>query len=432
MTFFQFAAFGLLGPLVLTNPAFAAAPTNEADREVRATGKTNPQFASFDQLMISFLKRNQEIPGAALAVKRDGQIVYARGFGYADMEKKQPVEPNALFRIASISKTITAAAILQLAERGRLKLDDHVFNVLQLKAPAEPKATFDERWKKITIRQLLWHTGGWDRDQKDGFDPMFRSTEIVQELHLAASPGPDAIIKFMLRRPLDFEPGEKMVYSNFGYCLLGRIIAKVSGQNYEAYVKKEVLAPLGITTMKLGRTLLEHRAKGEVKYYGPGEGLAVLGPQLGAPVPWQYGGWNLEAMAAHGGWIASAEALVHFAAAFDEPAACKILKEKSIQEMFARPHGQAEAASDGKPSLAYYGFGWGVRPLAREGALNTWHSGSLNGTSAIVVRRGDGMTWAVLFNSREGTRKGKQRQEPAEVIGSLVHEAADAYLNKAK
>jgi CubicO group peptidase (beta-lactamase class C family) len=409
----------------LTPPLHADGP------DVPATGKTGPPFASFDQMMIAFLKRNHEVPGAAIAVARDGKIVYSRGFGFADKEKKELVEPQSLFRIASVTKPLTAVAILQLVERGHLKFDDHVFNVLKLKAPNDSKIAFDERWKKVTIRQLLQHTGGWDRDKKRGFDPMFRSPAIVQELHMAPPAEPDAIISYMLRRHLDFEPGHKMVYSNFGYCLLGRVIEKVSGHDYEDYVRKEVLAPLGVSTMKLGKTLLEHRAKGEVKYYSPGEGAAVMGPHLGKLVPWPYGAWCLEAMAAHGGWLAPAEALVRFAAAFDQPAACKILNEKSIQEMFARPEGLAGHAPDGKPLDAYYGLGWEVLPVGA-GKFNTWHTGSLDGTSTILVRRFDRMTWAVLFNSHEGAPKGKKRQEPADSIDGLVHAAADAYLKKAK
>lgn len=392
---------------------------------VPATGKTDAKFVSFDQLMTSFLKKNEHVPGAGIAVARDGQIVYARGFGYSNKEKKEPVEPQALFRIASVSKPITGVAILHLVERGKLKLDDHVFDVLQLKAPAE---NFDQRWKKVTIWQLLHHTAGWDRNKKGGFDPMFRPIDIAKEVNATPPAGPGAIIQYMLHRPLDFDPGAKMAYSNFGYCILGRVIEKISRQSYEAYVRKEILAPLGITSMKIGRTLLEERAKGEVKYYDSGVGTAVLGPQLGKPIPQPYGAWYLEAMEAHGGWIASAEDLVRFAVAFDHPAKCKILKEKSIEEMFARPAGLAGHDADGKPLSSFYGCGWQVRPTAHGSMRNTWHNGSLPGTSTLLVRRDDGMTWAVLFNSRDGELKGKRQTQPAGEIDSLMHAAANEYL----
>jgi CubicO group peptidase (beta-lactamase class C family) len=353
-----------------------------------------------------------------LAVARNGRIVYTRGYGYADRDKKEPVEPNALFRIASISKPFTAVAVLQLVQSGKLNLDDKVFQVLELKAPEDFAVPLDERWKKVTILHLLQHRGGWDRDKS--FDPMFRSPDICQEMKVAPPADQEAIIHYMLRQPLDFDPGERIVYSNFGYCLLGRVIEKVSGKGYEAYVKEKVLAPLGIKGMQLGKTLLKERAKGEVMYYD-GEGTAIMGPNIGKQEPMPYGCWCLESMDSHGGWIASAEDLVRFGAAFNRPKQCKILDAKSIQTMFARPPGAAGEDKNGKPADSWYGCGWSVRPVGN-GKENTWHGGSLDGTSTLLVRRSDGLTWAALFNSREAVKG----QEPAGEINGLLHEAADA------
>jgi N-acyl-D-amino-acid deacylase len=374
--------------------------------------------------MTSFL-REQELPGAALAVARDSRLIYSRGFGYADRAAEELVRPGALFRIASISKPLTAVAVLQLVERGRLKLNDRLFEVLQLQQPKGREVRFDPRWKKVTVLHLLQHRGGWDRDKS--FDPMFRSPAIVKELEVPPPARPRDIIRYMLRRPLDFDPGAKDVYSNFGYCLLGRVIEKVSGQSYEEYVRKEVLAPLGIHDMRLGATLPEKRAPGEVKYYvrKGATGPAVMGPHLGKPVPLPYGAWCLESMDAHGGWLASAPDLVRFAAAFDHPQRCKILKPKSIETLFARPPGAAGHKPNGKPRDAYYACGWMVRPVGDRGGANTWHAGSLDGTSTLLVRRHDGLTWAVLFNSRNSVKK----VEPADAIDPLLHEAADAVKN---
>ena len=325
--------------LLCTSLLPAAEPREKnAEPDIPTTGKTDAAFAGFDLVMTSFLKK-QQLPGAALAVAQNGKLVYAHGFGYADLEKKEAVQPAALFRIASLSKPITAVAIFQLVERNKLKLDAPVFEVLGLKEPDDPKVKFDARWKHVTILQLMQHTGGWSRERT--FDPMFRSPLIVEELKVAAPACPDAIVQYMLRRPLDFDPGSQYAYSNFGYFLLGRVIEKASGEDYETYVRKEVLAPLGIKSMKLGKTLAADRADGEVKYYASGMSEAVLGPNRGELVSLPYGAWNHEAIAAHGGWLASAEELVQFAAAFDRPAKCRILSEKSIKDMFARPEGAA-------------------------------------------------------------------------------------------
>ncbi len=397
----------------------AAAPVGTA--EVVSTGPVHPALAPFDRLMTSFLEEHQ-LPGAALAVARNGRLVYSRGFGWADRARREPVQPGSLFRIASVSKPITAAAILHLVEQGKLHLHDRVLEVLHLRAARGGKANFDERWRQVTILHLLQHTGGWDRDHS--FDPMFISPDVVRELKVPPPARPEDIIRYMLRRPLDFDPGSKHVYSNFGYCLLGRVIEKVSGQGYEDYVRDEILAPLGITRMRLGKTLLVERARGEVKYHVRDRDTApaIMGPELGKRVPWPYGGWCLESMDAHGGWIASAEDLVRFASAFNDSATCKVLGERGIRTMFAPPAGLLGHKKNGKPKEVYYACGWEVRPVGDRGQANTWHTGLLDGTSAILVRRWDGLTWAVLFNASR-TANGK---EPAGLIDGLVHEAADA------
>jgi N-acyl-D-amino-acid deacylase len=407
-------------------PAFAAEPG------IPATGKTGPDFASFDDMMLDFMKTNPGVPGAALAVARDGKLIYSRGFGYADRERKEPVQPQSLFRIASLTKPFTAVAVLQLIERGKLKFEDRVFDVLQLQVADDTQMKFDERWRKITIRQLLQHTAGWDRDRKGGFDPMFISAEVVQALEVKPPADQGAIIRYMLRKPLDYEPGTKVVYSNFGYCLLGRVIEKVSGQKYEDYVRKEVQEPLGIRSMRLGKTLLADRAPGEVKYYEYEKYTAVMGPDLGKPVAAPYGGFCLEALDSHGGWLASAEDLVLFAAAFNQPDRCKILKRSSIEEMFACPEGPIGHEPDGKMKESFYACGWYVTQDPAPTRLNTWHTGRLDGTSTLLVRRWDNMIWAVLFNSHDGTKVGKDITEPCSVIDPLVHRAANAYLTRVK
>lgn len=354
---------------------------------------------SFDEAMEAQLK-SYEIPGGALAVARGGRLVHAKGYGMADVEAKTPVAPDALFRIASISKPITAVAVLRLVRDGKLDLDAKAFELLGV---TSEKA--DPRLKDITVRQLLQHTGGWDRE-KSG-DPMFRPFGIAAEAGVASPPGPAPIIQWVAKRPLDFDPGVRHAYSNFGYCVLGRIIEKVSGEPYEDFVKKTVLAPMGITRMKLGKSLLKDRAEGEVRYYPVSgkQARPVFESVKEKEVPWPYGGFNLEAMDAHGGWLASAIDLVRFASNIE-----KVLDEKTRALMVARPPGLPE-------SPAYYACGWMVRPVGKDGKMNVWHNGSLPGTATLLVSRHDGLVWAALFNDRS---KGEGRIDPA------LHKAADA------
>jgi N-acyl-D-amino-acid deacylase len=385
----------------------------------------------FDELLTTFIAEHK-IPGGAVAISRNGRLVYSRGFGYADVETKTAVEPASRFRIARISKPITAVAVMQLVEQGRFGLDERVFDLSKDDPNVVPPATADQRLPQITIRQLLQHTGGWDRDAS--FDPMFRAIEIARELNAVPPAGPAQVIRYMRGQPLDFQPGERFAYSNFGYCLLGRLIEKVSGESYEGYVKQHVLKPLGITRMQLGRTLPEDRADGEVTYYEPEEkrGPAVIGKNLGRDVPLPYGTWHLEAMDSHGGWIASAVDLVRFASAFDDWAHSPVLKPASIAEMFARPAGAPGFESEGKPKSVYYGLGWfvrtdvavnGAKEISTLGDQSTqWHTGSLDGTSTILVRRRDGLCWAILFN----TRNSIPEKAPARLIDPLMNKTANA------
>ena len=387
---------------VLGEPATAPLPV---------TGPARTGLESFDNLMIEFI-RPHKVPGAALAVVRNGKIVYARGFGYADQTAKKPVQPDSLFRIASISKPITSAAIMQLVDHKKLNLDDHVFDILKIK-PID-KGRIDPRLKKITVRHLLLHTGGWDRS-KSG-DPMFRPVRIAKAFGLAPPASAKQVARYMLTEPLDFEPGSRYAYSNFGYCLLGRLIEAKTEMSYQQYVRKQLLAKAGITQMRIGRSLRAKRADGEVAYHTRKKhtGPSVFPPKVGNPVPAQYGGMHVEAMDAHGGWIASAIDLVRFAREFDSPETCRFLSADSITKTFARPNDRTDPA--------YYAFGWSVRPVGKKGKANTWHAGAFAGSSTLLVRRHDGLDWAVLFNMAR-TAKGKYL---ASVIDPLVHRAANA------
>jgi N-acyl-D-amino-acid deacylase len=362
-----------------------------------ATGETNERFSGFEIEWREFLKEHR-VPGAAVAIGEKGKIVFARGYGYSDIAAKEPVTTASLFRIASISKPITAVAILQLAEQEKLKLDDKIFQILDYETDiAAAGEKFDPRLRDITIRHLLEHRSGWDRDQS--FDAMFQSVRFAKESETPAPADQATVIKAMLSQKLDFDPGERYTYSNFGYCLLGRVIEKLTGQTYEAYVKEKVLAPIGITTMKIGASRLEGRSANEVRYYQPGSGKSVFQNDLDQEVPWQYGGWNLEAMDSHGAWIASATDIATFAAAFDNTDHCPIVKKATIDLMYQRPPGLAGYDKEGKELPTFYSLGWQNRPVEGD-KVNHWHTGSLSGTATIMIRRSDGKTLVALLNTR--------------------------------
>jgi CubicO group peptidase (beta-lactamase class C family) len=384
------------------------------ERKIAVSGTPNPDLAPLDDMMLAFLKDNQ-VPGAALAVAKDGRLVYARGFGDADPQLGLPVQPKTRFRIASISKPITAAAILKLIEMGKLRKDDNPFDLLQITLPDDA----DPRLGKITIQQMLQHTAGWDREKS--FDPMFRPLLIAKTLKVSAPPQTLDIIRYMTTQKLDHDPGTRYAYSNFGYCVLGRVIEKASGLSYEAFVQKHIFDPIDIHDTQLGSTLKQ--AKNEAKYIDEKNrtGKAVIGPQLGQSVPLPYGTWHLEAMDSHGGWISTAPDLVRFGSQFLTPKKCKILAPDSVQAMFAPPDGPVALDKDGKAKSTYYGLGWQVRKVDAKGGFNAWHNGALDGTATLLVRRADGLCWAVLFN----TRSNAKGEYLGRAIDPLVHQAVN-------
>ncbi len=304
----------------------------------------------FDHLVPEFMEKH-DIPGGAVAIAKDGRLVFARGYGFADVESKEPVQPDSFFRIASVSKSITAVATLKLVEDGKLDLNEKAFDILS--RFKEPEGTSrDPRIGEVTVHHLLQHSGGWDK-AASGFDPMWIPSRVARETGAPKPVGCPDVISFMLGQPLDFDPGTRYAYSNLGYCILGRIIEAKTGQTYQAYVKDHVLAPLGISRMQIGGTLLEDREVGEVKYYEyPGMALArsVLadGPER---VRWSYGGYSIEGRDSLGGWIGSAIDLVRLVSGLDSSKPPSLLEVETIDLMLSRPNPPL------RDTQSYYGLG---------------------------------------------------------------------------
>jgi N-acyl-D-amino-acid deacylase len=416
--------------LICVALACAVAATQPASAEESpATGEERPELVSLDAWMRAFMEQHN-IPGGQLAIVKDGQLIYSRGFGWADRDAKEPVQPDSLFRIASVSKPITAVAILKLVEQGKLKLDDKVLDHLEYEPHFEEGGTLDERWKQVTIQHCLSHSGGWDRDKS--YDPMFQSLRMAKSMKIDLPILPEHVIRYQLGQPLDFDPGERYAYSNFGYCLLGRVIEKITGQPYEKYVQDEILKPLGIVRARIGGSLESERAEGEVRYYGVKDepGTAVVGPGAGeAKVPVSYGVWRQETLDAHGGWIASAPDLAKFGAAFDlaadgQAARSTLLTADSVRQMFGS-HVQVSPANGDKPAR-FYGLGWFIEPAAMEGGQPiARHGGALPCTAASLMHFPDGTNLAVLFNlgqDQQGKFLGRGIEGPlTELVRSIEH-----------
>jgi N-acyl-D-amino-acid deacylase len=334
------------------------------------SGTEVPGLAAFDKAMLAYMKE-RDIEAGTICVTRNGKVALSRGYGFLTKDHKRRLSSDAPLRIASLAKPITAAIVLDLAAKGKFKLDDRAFTYIGVEVG--PKG--DLRLKDITIQQLLDHKGGFDSEASKIGDPMMAALLVRKELKLEDAPTPQDMIRFMAGRKLDFAPGAKEAYSNFGYCVLGRVIEKATGETYAAYVRK-FLAPLGVKTVTLSRSLPDDRDPAEPFYYDP-----LLRPNVisgTGSVPYPDGGLNLEAMDSHGGLICSA------------------------------------------PDYAKFMQAYWLTGQPRKGGAERWlRNGTLPGTFAAAIQRADGVNIVALFNQRSGPR-GKAPEDINHVLDKVA------------
>src|SRR5215469_337370 len=330
------------------------------------------------------------IRGGSLAIARQGKLVFARGYTWA--EAGYPViQPTSLFRTASCTKPFTSIAIHQLIERDLLSLDTPVQQVLKL-TTADGHAPRDPRFNEILVWHLLSHAGGWDR--RATFDPIFDDAAISQSLHVPLPITKYQMATFIAGQPLQFTPGSKAVYSNFGYSLLGQIVEKFAGVSYERALQQSIFASLGLSRPRLAQSLLSQRAAGEVRYHGryPYIAQSVMSPDQPI-VPAPYGGENEQLSDSAGGLIMAACDYVRMLAAFDLGEANPLLRPGTVNIMWTEP-----------PALAGTNIlrGWFKGTLAH-GLTATGHNGDDIGDTTMAFRRSDNISFVVFFNHDFGT-----------------------------
>lgn len=292
--------------------------------------------------------REHGIQGMSIAYGRDGKIDFEAGYGFADADGTEAVTTQHRFRIASVSKPFTASAAMMCMEKGLLQPDSKVFG---------PQGILGGEYggdvAAVTVDHLLTHTsGGWANDKDD---PMFQNPRMNHA---------ELIAWTLANQKQTHKPGEHFAYSNFGYCVLGRVLEKVLKLPYDKLITQEVLSKCGITRMEIGGNTLEERRPQEVMYLTPKPAAAY--------------GMNVARMDSHGGWISTAGDLVRFASQLPV-----LLNQDSLRAMTT--HGISEG----------YARGWNVNKVP-----NWWHGGSLPGTSTIMVHTAKGFCWAGLVNGR--------------------------------
>ena len=291
------------------------------DNGFSSSGHCGGRLRHFGQAMRALMKENA-IPGGQIAVVKGNRLVYTCAFGLADVDALERAVPNSLFRVMSVSKLLTLSAILHLDAAGDLDIDYPMMPTLGDRMPDGP--INDARMAVITVNDLMNMDGGFL--PADRYYPSLSHTAVAADMVQTAPLGCFEIAKYAIEDfTLSYDPGTRLdlspplsfsdAYSNLSYCILQQIVRGASGVRYQRYLRDEILAPAGVTAMAIGRGRLVDRREGEVVYYDQPFASLVTSqyPQDTDPVPRPYS-FVVEAMAGHGGWIASANDLVRYAA----------------------------------------------------------------------------------------------------------------------
>ena len=332
------------------------------------------------------------VPGASVAIAYRGKMVYQGGIGLSDVAAGEKVTAQTRFRIASVSKALTAVTVLRLFEESLpAALDQKVFGPQGLLPDAafpeyaKPK---DPRVLDITLRDLLQHTSGWSID---GYDPQFDLVNVAREMGVPAPASPRTIIAYMLgHHQLGAAPGSQVMYSNFGYNILGRIIEYKTGKPYAQAVQETVLRRAGADAMFIPAASGAIRMPAETVYYDyPNAEPASSVDGSGRKGPASYVGLDFNSMDAHGGWAGTPADLVRFALALQQTNGKPGLLSPETMKLVSQ---RSPRFPDSQYGLAFNVLDEnGVRILERPGAL-------VGGTYAIVQMRDDGWTWALALN----------------------------------
>ncbi len=333
----------------------------------------------FDQVVERFMKK-WDIKGASFALMKEDKLIYSKGYGYADKEANISMDVKHIFRVASVSKLITAIGIMKLEEEGKLHLDDIVFGENGILNDSCFLNIKDPRSNQITIEHLLRHQGGFTNIHGD---PMFCPIDVAQKMNVPPPADLNTMIGYVLSQRLGYTPGTYTDYSNIGYGILSRVIEKVTGKSYEAYIKEQVLIPAGCSGMYLGYNLEKNRYPNEVKYYEPANaGMIYACDGSNQMVPRSNGGNNIEELYGAGGWIASPAELLRLLATIDgDPGIADILKPETIVQM-----------TDGTKPLP---IGW----ISVDAEGDWSRTGTLAGTSAMLKKQKNGYSWGFITNT---------------------------------
>ena len=295
------------------------------------------------------------IPGLAVAVAIHGKLVFAEGFGYADLEQRVPARPTTKFRIGSISKPLTATALMQLVEQGKIDLD----------APIQKYVpSFPDKGARITSRLLAGHLAGIRHYQGDEF--------LISKHYDSVLDG----LKIFENDPLVAPPGTKFHYSSYGFNLLSAAIESASGENFISYMRNHVFIPLGLidTLADQNQPIIEERSR---FYSREKDGPFDNAPYVDNSYKW-----------AGGGFLSTAEDLVRFGSALLQPG---FLKESSLQLLFT-----SQKTNSGEETG--YGMGWAVHKSKSGQKIYEHAGGSVGGSCQLILYPDSQVVVALVTN----------------------------------
>lgn len=338
------------------------------------------QTKQFDR-DVEYFMRYWDIKGGSFALMYNDSLIYAKGYGYANIKDSVECEVSHIFRVASISKLITATAIMKLYEQEKLGLNSQVFGEEGILNDSIFLNLKNKNLKRIKVEHLLRHTAGFSSPIGDpAFNPEGVARVLDKELPLSI----DDMVIYATRNRLRSVPGGSYNYSNLGYIILSKIVEKVTNIEYEKYVKDSILAPIGCFDMHIGHNFSENREKNEVSYYEVKEAEPVSAYDGSEQLTMKSDGGNdVTLLSGAGGWVASPVELLKLVAAINNCSHKEdILKPESIRLMTqyskrSKPIGWASVTSSGEWS----------------------RSGSMAGTSALIKKQKDGYTWVFISNS---------------------------------
>ena len=353
----------------------------------------------FDASINRFM-RYWGIRGGSFALMRNDSLLYAKGYGFANTQDSIPCEVRNIFRVASVSKLLTAVAVMHLEETGQLSTQDFVFGEDGILNDSLFLDYRDKKIKLITVEHLLRHTSGFSNPHGDA---AFNMELVAQFLDKPLPLSMDDMVLYATKNRLRAVPGGRFNYSNLGYIVLSKVIEKVSGIPYETYIKDSILAPIGCYDIHLANNYSDGFRENEVTYYEVKEAEPV--PAYDGSdtlVMKSLGGNDVRGLYGAGGWVASPVELLKLVSAINKcPVREDFLTPESID--FMTPYGK-----NAKPA------GW-----ASSSAKFWLRSGSMSGTSALIKAQKDGYSWVFISNSSSWNGPGLARQMNREITQAL-------------